>query len=132
MVKKYRQLENEEKYLVDTVSDFMTTQNVKFNLPKVKIGLVTKYINSISSVNLSTDIPIYELCLELLYNLEQINDIDDDGDYPSSDDEYNKAYEYEHGCNRYTDLSVAKYWYTKSAEKGNLAAKRALIRLGIK
>ena len=49
--------------------------------------------------------------------------------YPSSDDEYNKAYEYEHGYNRYRDLSIAKYWYAKSAENGNLAAKKALIRL---
>ena len=135
-VKKYQQLEGDEKYLVETISDFMTEQNVKLPSRKIATGLVTKYINNIASVSLSAEIPIYEFCLELLYNFEQLDyaEIQNNSSsyksvYPNSDDDYIKAYEYEYG---YNDLAVAKYWYQKSAEKGNLAAKRALIRLGIK
>ena len=217
-VKKYKLLTTSEKYQVDSISEMMSSHGVELPQREITTNMVTKYIGNVAGVSLNAEVSIFEFCLELIYNIEQIkynqdqkllteqtekenfdkleaelkskiqeidslkeelnsksrefsnvksqlesksvefNNIKSQLDsksvefnklklqlnaknqeinklktqsqsYPSSDDEYNKAYEYEHGYNRYRDLSIAKYWYAKSAENGNLAAKKALIRL---
>ena len=94
-VKKYQILEGDEKYLVDTISDFMREQRVSINIHKVKTGLVKNYIYNASLTSLNTEIPIYEFCLELIYNFEQIDINKTKINYPhSGTKEYKTDYGY--------------------------------------
>ena len=72
IVKKYQLLETAEKYQVDSISDMMTAQGVNVPQKEITTNMVAKYISDESGVSLKAEMSIYEFCLELIYNIEQM------------------------------------------------------------
>ncbi len=70
-LRKINSLEHEERYIIDTVYD----EIVKYSVPTERGALVdslTKnYLRQEAGVNLDTDVAVYDLALDLLYNLQQ-------------------------------------------------------------
>ena len=67
---KWDALDEREQYLVNGAMDVLQEQGADVVPDKVKTTLVKKYMEQWADVNLDTDIEVYDLLLDLLYNVE--------------------------------------------------------------
>ena len=67
---KWDALDAREQYLVNGAMDVLQEQGADVVPDKVKTTLVKKYMEQWADVNLDTDIEVYDLLLDLLYNVE--------------------------------------------------------------
>ncbi|WP_051524964.1 tetratricopeptide repeat protein [Megasphaera elsdenii] len=67
---KWDALDACEQYLVNGAMDVLQEQGADVVPDKVKTTLVKKYMEQWADVNLDTDIEVYDLLLDLLYNVE--------------------------------------------------------------
>ncbi|WP_075442617.1 tetratricopeptide repeat protein [Selenomonas ruminantium] len=64
-------LENDEKYVVDTVVEYITDQGGDALAVDVQNDLVRKYMYNKAHVNVDTEVEVYDMVLDLLYNIKQ-------------------------------------------------------------
>ena len=67
---KWDALDAREQYLVNGAMDVLQEQGADVVPDKVKTTLVKKYMEQWADVNLDTDVEVYDLLLDLLYNIE--------------------------------------------------------------
>ncbi|MBP3816717.1 MAG: hypothetical protein J6H31_00315, partial [Butyrivibrio sp.] len=64
-------LENDESYVVDTVSEYMELAGNPKDSQDIKDNLTQRFLRSRAGVNLNTEVESYDLVLDLLYNIKQ-------------------------------------------------------------
>ncbi|AVO27790.1 SEL1-like repeat protein [Megasphaera elsdenii] len=69
-LEKWDALDARERYLVYGVENILQEQGIDADTDKVKSSLVKKYMKQCADVNLDTDVEMYDLLLDLLYNIE--------------------------------------------------------------
>lgn len=69
-MKKLALLDNEEAFIVGTVEESLTDAGVPTDRQSIEGKLLTKYMAQEAHVDLTTQIPHYDLILELLFNLQ--------------------------------------------------------------
>ena len=69
-LEKWEALDARERYLVYGVENILQEQGIDADTDKVKSSLVKKYMKQCADVNLDTDVEMYDLLLDLLYNIE--------------------------------------------------------------
>ena len=62
----------EEKYIIESVSKMLKRNNINISIDGLSYQMVREYIAE-EGISLGTDVSLYELELELLYNIEQLN-----------------------------------------------------------
>ena len=70
-LKKFEMLDNEENYVVDTITDYMGQNGIDVKRNKICSDLTSKYLANKASVDVNMDVDSYDLILDLLYNLKQ-------------------------------------------------------------
>ena len=70
-LEKLDTLNNRDAYIVDTVTDYMTSNGLNADRNDVRNYLTSKYLRDRAGVNLDTEVESYDLILDLLYNLRQ-------------------------------------------------------------
>lgn len=70
-MKKIESYNNEEYYLVESVKEILNDNCVSLNDKQLTEQLTLKYMAKEVHVNMNVDIELYDLCLELLFNLQQ-------------------------------------------------------------
>lgn len=74
-IKKNLLLDNEEKYLVDNTVELLAKHSCDVTESEIKEELLEIYEREGAQINLGTSVYAYDLILEMLYNLEQIKEI---------------------------------------------------------
>ena len=69
-MKKLALLDNEEAFIVGTVEESLTDAGVPTDRQSIEGKLLTKYMAQEAHVDLTTQVPHYDLILELLFNLQ--------------------------------------------------------------
>lgn len=69
-MKKLALLDNEEAFIVGTVEESLTDAGVPADRQSIEGKLLTKYMAQEAHVDLTTQVPHYDLILELLFNLQ--------------------------------------------------------------
>lgn len=69
-MKKLALLDNEEAFIVGTVEESLTDAGVPADRQSIEGKLLTKYMAQETHVDLTTQVPHYDLILELLFNLQ--------------------------------------------------------------
>ncbi len=69
-MKKLSLLDNEEAFIVGTVEESLTDAGVPADRQSIEGKLLTKYMAQEAHVDLTTQVPHYDLILELLFNLQ--------------------------------------------------------------
>lgn len=69
-MKKLALLDNEEAFVVGTVEESLTDAGVPADRQSIEGKLLTKYMAQEAHVDLTTQVPHYDLILELLFNLQ--------------------------------------------------------------
>ena len=64
-------LDDENFYIVDTVSDYLVDQGIQADRKDVRNNLVIRYLKTKEGVNIDTQVECYDLVLDLLYNINQ-------------------------------------------------------------
>ena len=127
-------LEENEKYVVDTVVGYINEQGGDTLPIKVQNDLVSKYMYNMAHVNVNVDVDAYDMILDLLYNMKSLDCIDavkkidseasvamlETSEDPSDFKEAEKLY-------LQCKFKEAAKKLTKCAEKGNT---RAMYMLG--
>lgn len=70
-MKKIESYNNEEHYLVESVKEILNDNRVSLDDKQLTEQLTLKYMAKEVHVNMNVDIELYDLCLELLFNLQQ-------------------------------------------------------------
>ena len=73
-LKKLDSLKNEEGYIVETVSGYLSENNLDSDANEISATLTSKYMKQHADVNLDVDIECYDFILDLLYNIKQANE----------------------------------------------------------
>lgn len=73
-LKKLDSLKNEEGYIVETVSGYLSENNLDSDADEISANLTSKYMKQNADVNLDVDIECYDFILDLLYNIKQANE----------------------------------------------------------
>lgn len=73
-LKKLDSLKNEEGYIVETVSGYLSENNLNSDADEISANLTSKYMKQNADVNLDIDIECYDFILDLLYNIKQANE----------------------------------------------------------
>ena len=68
---KLDDLEKDEKYVVDTVVEYITDQGGDALAVDVQNDLVRKYMYNKAHVNVDAEVEVYDMVLDLLYNMKQ-------------------------------------------------------------
>ena len=71
VLKKLMDLDDENFYIVDTVSDYLVDQGIQADRKDVRNNLVIRYLKTKEGVNIDTQVECYDLVLDLLYNINQ-------------------------------------------------------------
>ena len=71
---KLDSLKNEEGYIVETVSGYLSENNLDSDADEISANLTSKYMKQNADVNLDVDIECYDFILDLLYNIKQANE----------------------------------------------------------
>lgn len=69
-MKKLALLDNEEAFIVGTIEESLTDAGVPADRQSIEGKLLTKYMAQEAHVDLTTQVPHYDLILELLFNLQ--------------------------------------------------------------
>lgn len=70
-LKKIESYTNEDHYLVESVKEILEDNRVRLNDKQLTEQLTLKYMAKEVHVNMNVEIELYDLCLELLFNLQQ-------------------------------------------------------------
>ena len=70
-LRKMEALQREESYIVDTVREYLEKNAVKADERQIRVELLLKYLAERMGVNLDGEVEIYDLVMELLFDLQQ-------------------------------------------------------------
>jgi putative tetratricopeptide repeat-containing domain protein len=70
-LRKMEALQREENYIVDTVREYLEKSAVKADERQIRVELLLKYLAERMGVNLDSEVEIYDLVMELLFDLQQ-------------------------------------------------------------
>ena len=70
-LRKMEALQREENYIVDTVREYLEKKAVKADERQIRVELLLKYLAERMGVNLDSEVEIYDLVMELLFDLQQ-------------------------------------------------------------
>ena len=70
-LRKMEALQREENYIVDTVREYLEKSAVKADERQIRVELLLKYLADRMGVNLDGEVEIYDLVMELLFDLQQ-------------------------------------------------------------
>ena len=68
---KLELLKNEERYVVDTVENYLKDNQVPADKEEISVNLTYKYMAEKAQVNPNMDVNCYDMMLDLLYNLRE-------------------------------------------------------------
>lgn len=68
---KLESLKNEERYVVDTVENYLKDNQVPADKEEISVNLTYKYMAEKAQVNPNMDVNCYDMMLDLLYNLRE-------------------------------------------------------------
>ena len=75
-IQKRQVLDNEERYLVDNTTEIIRKNGININRSLVLDDLLKMYERDKASVNIESQVNCYDFILEMLYNFEQIKEIE--------------------------------------------------------
>ena len=70
-LRKMEALQRKENYIVDTVREYLEKKAVKADERQIRVELLLKYLAERMGVNLDSEVEIYDLVMELLFDLQQ-------------------------------------------------------------
>ena len=70
-VKKLDDFAGEDHYLVESVEELLSDNGISMDEPEIVSELTKKYFRKEINVNMDIEVDVYDLCLDLLYNLKQ-------------------------------------------------------------
>lgn len=73
-MKKLELLNNEEQYIVDTLSNELNSQGIQTNTVQLCEGLTKEYLRQQSDIEADTSVSSYDLVLDMLFNLQAADD----------------------------------------------------------
>lgn len=73
-IHKVNNLENDEKYIVQSIKKLLAVNNVDQSANEIAYSLMSEYIEQKTSININTMVNMYDLIIELLFNCRQFKE----------------------------------------------------------
>jgi TPR repeat protein len=101
---------NEEHYIVESVADILSANQIQIKDEDIIDTLTIKYLEQTAHVNALTNVEIFDFMVDLLFNLQQLKSM----------------IKYDTVPNDFKDENEKFKWLQKAAEQGNVNAQNSL------